>query len=97
MFDALRYLGYQALQEKNYEEARAYYTRIMNLAPSNKDYKIKAHSSLSTMWLTMGDYNRATEENNRILAIDPANENAKATIQYICSPAEECRSAQTPE
>jgi tetratricopeptide (TPR) repeat protein len=85
MFDAIRYLGYQALQEKNYEEARAYYTRIMNLAPSNKDYQIKAHSSLSTMWLTMGDYNRATEENNRILAIDPANENAKATIQYVAA------------
>jgi len=57
--------------------------RMMNLAPNNDDYKIKAHSSLSTMLITMGDYPRAIEENNRILAIDPSNENAKATITYI--------------
>ena len=28
----------------------------------------------------MGDYPKAIEENNRILAIDPANESAKSTI-----------------
>jgi tetratricopeptide (TPR) repeat protein len=83
MFDALRFLGYNALQDKNYEEARAYYSRMMNLAPSNKDYLVKAHGSLSTLFLTMGDYNRAIEENNRILAIDPSNESAISTIQYI--------------
>jgi hypothetical protein len=56
---------------------------MMGLAPNNIDYKVKAHSSLSTMFITMGDYTRAIEENNRILAIDPSNENAKATITYI--------------
>ena len=68
---------------RRYDEARSYYNRMMNLAPNNNDYKIKAHSSLSTMLITMGDYPRAIEENNRILAIDPSNENAKATITYI--------------
>jgi tetratricopeptide (TPR) repeat protein len=83
MFDAIRFLGYNALQDKKYDEAKAYYTRMLNLAPANKDYKIKAHSSLSTMYITMADYPKAIEENNKILAIDPANESAKSTIQYI--------------
>jgi tetratricopeptide (TPR) repeat protein len=83
MFDAIRYLGYDALQNKRYDEARSYYNRMTNLAPNNNEYKIKAYSSLSTMYITMGDYTRAIEENNRILAIDPSNESAKSTIQYI--------------
>ena len=80
MYDALRYLGYEALQGKRYDDAKAYYTRMMNLSP---DYRIRAHSSLSTMYMTMGDYSKAIEENNRILAIDPGNEGAKSAIQYI--------------
>lgn len=80
MYDALRYLGYEALQAKRYDEARAYYNRMMNLSP---DYRTKAHSSLSTMYMTMGDYPKAIEENNRILAIEPGNEVAKSTLQYI--------------
>ncbi len=78
--DALRYLGYEALQAKRYDEAKAYYNRMMNLSP---EYATKAHSSLSTMYMTMGDYSKAVEENNRILAIEPGNEAAKSTIQYI--------------
>jgi tetratricopeptide (TPR) repeat protein len=80
IYDATRYLGYDALQAKRYDEAKAYYNRMMNLSP---DYRIRAHSSLSTMYMTMGDYPKAIEENNRILAIDPGNEAAKSSNQYI--------------
>ena len=80
IYDALRYLGYEALQAKRYDEAKAYYNRMMNLSP---EYRIKAHSSLSTLYMTMGDYPKAIEENNKILAIEPGNEAAKSTIQYI--------------
>ncbi len=80
IYDALRYLGYEALQDKRYDEAKAYYNRMMNLSP---DYVIKAHGSLSTLYMTMGDYPKAIEENNRILAIEPGNEAARSTIQYI--------------
>ncbi len=80
IYDALRYLGYEALQSKRYDEAKAYYNRIMNLAPV---YQTKAHSMLSTLYMTMGDYPKAIEENNRILAIEPGNEAAKSTLQYI--------------
>jgi tetratricopeptide (TPR) repeat protein len=80
MYDALRYLGYEALQTKRYDDAKAYYSRMMNLSP---EYRVKAHSSLSTMYMTMGEYPKAIEENNRILAIEPGNEAARSTIQYI--------------
>ena len=80
IYDATRYLGYEALQAKRYDEAKAYYNRMMNISP---DYRIRAHSSLSTMYMTMGDYPKAIEENNRILAIDPGNEAAKSSNQYI--------------
>jgi len=78
--DALRYLGYEALQNKRYDEAKGYYHRMMNLSP---EYRIRAHSSLSTMYMTMGDYPKAIEENNKILAIEPGNEGARSSIQYI--------------
>lgn len=80
IYDALRYLGYEALQNKRFDEAKAYYSRMMNLSP---DYVIRAHSSLSTMYMTMGEYPKAIEENNKILALEPDNEAAKSSIQYI--------------
>jgi tetratricopeptide (TPR) repeat protein len=80
MYDAMRYLGYEALQNKRYDDAKAYYNRMMNLSP---DYVTRAHSSLSTMYMTMGDYPKAIEENNRILAADPGNDAARTAIQYI--------------
>jgi tetratricopeptide (TPR) repeat protein len=80
IYDALRFLGYEALQSKRYDEAKAYYNRMMNLSP---DYRIRAHSSLSTMYMTMGEYQKAVEENNKILALEPGNEAARSAIQYI--------------
>jgi tetratricopeptide (TPR) repeat protein len=83
MFDAMRYLGYNAFQTKKYEEAGEYFTRMLNLAPNNKDFKIKALSSMSAMYLQMGELNKAIDVNNKILALDPENENAKSSIQYV--------------
>lgn len=80
MYDALRFLGYEALQNKRYDDAKAFYTRMANLSP---DYRIRAYSSLSTLYMSMGEYPKAIEENNRILALEPENEAAKSTIQYV--------------
>jgi tetratricopeptide (TPR) repeat protein len=85
IFNALKYLGYNALQDKRYEEAKDYYNRMLNLAPNNKEFELIAYSSLSSMYLQTGEFSKATEVNNKILAIDPGNENAKSTIQYIVS------------
>jgi len=85
IFDALRYLGYNALQADKYDEAKAYYNRMANLDPNNKDFQIKAYSSMNTMYMTTGDYGKAIEYNNKILAIDPGNAQAKSNTQYIQS------------
>jgi len=80
IYNSLRYLGYEALQNKRFDEAKAYYERMINLSP---DYRVRGLSSLSTLYTSMGEYNKAIEENNRILAIEPGNEAARSTIQYI--------------
>jgi hypothetical protein len=56
---------------------------MLNLDPNNKDFVVKALSSMSSLYLAMGEYGRATESNNKILAVDPGNNAAKSTIQYI--------------
>jgi tetratricopeptide (TPR) repeat protein len=83
IFDALRFLGYNALQADKNELAKSYYNRMLNLDPNNKDFQVKAYSSLSTMYISMGDYGKAAECNNKILAIDANNASAKSNIQYI--------------
>jgi tetratricopeptide (TPR) repeat protein len=83
MFDAMRYLGYNALQNKKFDEAKDLYERMLNLSPDNKDFKIKALQSMSSLYLQTGEQSKAIEANNKILVIDPANENAKSTLQYI--------------
>jgi len=85
MFNALRFLGADAINVKKYDEAKAYYTRMANLDPKNKDYQAKAYSSMYYMYMEMNDLGKALESNNKILAIEPDNAQAKANIQYIQS------------
>ena len=85
MFDALRFLGYDALQSDKNDLAKDYYTRMLNLAPDNKDFQIRAYSSLSSLYMSMGDYAKAIDVNNKILALDSNNASAKSTLQYIQS------------
>jgi tetratricopeptide (TPR) repeat protein len=83
IYNALRYLGFGALQSGNFEQARAYYNRMSNLDPKNNEMVIRGYSSLVSLYLQMGEYGRATEYNNKILSLDPANETAKSSIKYI--------------
>lgn len=83
IFNALRYLGYNALQADKFDEAKAYYSRMANLDPKNKDMMIQAYSSMASMYMQKGEYPRATEAYNKLLEVDPANEAAKSSIKYI--------------
>ena len=85
IYDALRYLGYSALQSDNYDAAKAYYNRMANLDPQNKDIVMKAHSSMATLYMSIGEYSRANEYYNKILALEPGNAQAKSSIQYIAA------------
>ncbi len=83
IFNALRFLGYNALQADRNDEAKAYYNRMLNLDSNNKDFQVKALSSLNTLYMTTGEYGKAVDCDNKILALDPSNGAAKANIQYI--------------
>jgi tetratricopeptide (TPR) repeat protein len=83
MYEALKYLGYNAMQSGNSEQAKAYYNRMANLDPNNKDAVVKAYSSMATLYMSIGEYSRATEFYNKILALEPGNAQAKSSIQYI--------------
>jgi tetratricopeptide (TPR) repeat protein len=85
IYDALRYLGYSALQSDNYDAAKAYYNRMANLDTQNKDIVMKAHSSMATLYMSIGEYSRANEYYNKILALEPGNAQAKSSIQYIAA------------
>jgi tetratricopeptide (TPR) repeat protein len=58
---------------------------MANLDPNNKEVVIKAYSSLATMYLQKGEYPKATEYYNKIIALDPGNEAAKSSIKYIAA------------
>jgi tetratricopeptide (TPR) repeat protein len=83
MYDAMRFLGYDALENKRYGEAGDYYNRMLNLAPDNKDFKIRALQSMSSLYMQTNELTKVIDVNNKILAIDPTNENAKSSLQYV--------------
>jgi tetratricopeptide (TPR) repeat protein len=83
IFDALRYLGFNAFQAKNYDVAKAYYNRMAKLDPKNKEMVMQAHSSMATLYMQMGEYGKATEYYKEMLSLDPTNATAKSSIQYI--------------
>jgi tetratricopeptide (TPR) repeat protein len=93
IFDALRYLGYNAIQSKNYEDARKYYSRMINLDPNNKDFVVKALESMASLCTQLGEYDKAIGYDNKILAIDPSNTSAKSSIMYI----QQVRSSAKPK
>jgi len=83
IFDALRYLGYSAMQSNNYEDARKYYSRMIHLNPNNKEFVIKALGSMVSLCMEQGESIKAMEFNNKILALDPGNVQAKSTLTYL--------------
>jgi tetratricopeptide (TPR) repeat protein len=83
MFDAMRFLGYNALEAKKFDEAKNYYNRMLNLAPDNKEFKIKALQSMSSLYIQTNELSKITDVNTKILALDPDNENAKSSLQYV--------------
>lgn len=83
IYDALRFLGYNALHSKNYDEARRYYSRMANLDPNNKEIVLKGLNSLVALYMQQEEYGKVIEYDNKILALDPGNEAAKASMKYI--------------
>ncbi|HEX7494375.1 MAG TPA: tetratricopeptide repeat protein [Bacteroidales bacterium] len=94
MMDAFGYLSYYNMMSNNFTKSKDYYNRMINLDPSNKEYKIKGYIGIGSVELqstTTEKTNegrlpylaRATDAYNKILAIDPMNALAKGQIDYI--------------
>jgi len=83
MVDALSYLGYNALTNGKYESTKAFYNRMLNLAPDNNKIKAKAYTSLAQMSFDMADYPKAIEYTNKVLEINPNDDNAKNYVKYV--------------
>ena len=94
IMEGLTYLGYYHMSNKNNSIAQDYYNRMVNLDPNNKDYKVRGLSGLASIESTLAGEEKTLEGKlrylataadyyQRILAIDPANASAKASIRWV--------------
>jgi len=94
MVEALTYLGYLNMENGNYTKAKDYYNRMINIAPDNKEYKIRGLNGLGnletraagqekTLEGKLAFLGRAAEIYGNILALDPANASAKSTLRWV--------------
>ncbi|HLN55937.1 MAG TPA: tetratricopeptide repeat protein [Bacteroidales bacterium] len=93
MVDAITYLGYYHMSHENFQKAKDYYNRLVNLS-DNKDHKIRGYYNLGSLEVQatrtektnegrLPYLQRAREYFNRILALDPNNNQAKSQLNYI--------------
>jgi tetratricopeptide (TPR) repeat protein len=94
MMEALTYLGYYHMSNKNYDQARAYYNRMINLDPNNKENKVRGLTSLANIETSLAGEEktlegklsilaRAGEIYQKILSMDPNNNAAKASLKWV--------------
>lgn len=94
IIDAYTYLGYHFMLNDNYARAKDYYNRMITFDPNNKEYKIRGYNGLAlvdsrlfyndkTIEGRLAYLSKIQESNNKILAIDPNNEPAKASLKWV--------------
>ncbi|MGB4293905.1 MAG: tetratricopeptide repeat protein [Bacteroidales bacterium] len=93
MMEAFGYLAYYYKSNGNYQEARNYYNRMINLNPNNNDNKTKGYLGLASIEIDLAINEKTIEgklpflgraENfyNQILAYDSGNEQAKTLLKW---------------
>jgi tetratricopeptide (TPR) repeat protein len=94
MAEATGYLAYYYMTKENYNASHAYWERLINLDPNNKDNKIRGYNGIGSLELKMVGNEKTNEGRlpwlaksgdafNRILAIDPNNASAKSQLSYV--------------
>jgi tetratricopeptide (TPR) repeat protein len=83
LYEALTYMGYYTLLVKEYETAKAYYNRLYNLDPNNKDWQMRSLSALSMISYREKKYNESLEIYQRMLVFDPNNAAIKQNISDL--------------
>jgi tetratricopeptide (TPR) repeat protein len=80
LFEAFSYMGYYLMQTKKYDESKAWYNRLINLDPKNKDWQIKGLSSLALIAYKEKNYPEARNLYQKMLVLDPGNAKFKEAI-----------------
>jgi tetratricopeptide (TPR) repeat protein len=94
IMEAFGYLGYYHMMNDNYARSKEYYSRMVELDPNNKEYRIKGYNGLGSLETKMAGAEKtlegrlpylakAEDDYSRILAIDPNNSSAKSSLNYI--------------
>ena len=94
MIEAFRYLGYLDITEGNYNSAKGYYNRIINVVPDNKDNMATGYqllASVETNWATKESelenkltyLSRAEADYKKVLEIDANSASAKSGLKWV--------------
>ncbi len=92
--EACGYLAYFHMINDNYTQSKAYWNRMINLNPDNKDTRIRGYNGLGSLELRMASnektnegrlpwLSRSSDAYNKILELDANNASAKSQINYI--------------
>ena len=94
IMEACGYLGYHYMMNDNYQLAKAYYERMINLDPSNNDNKTRGYIGIGQLETRMAGNQktiegrlpylaRATESYRKVLAYDAQNETVQTSLKYV--------------
>ena len=81
--EAYIYLGYYNIQKKDYPAAKAWYKKLFDLDPANKQWQIQSLSSQALIAYKEKDYNEARNLYTEIKKLDPADPNADKAIKDL--------------
>ncbi len=83
LYEAFSYMGYYNLQKKEYETAKGWYNRLLNLDAKNKDWQTRALSSLALISYREKNYVEAREFYQKLLVLDPNNADFKQAVKDL--------------
>jgi tetratricopeptide (TPR) repeat protein len=92
--DACQYLAFHYMLNENFTKTRAYYNRMINVNPNDKESMTKGYSGLAQLDIRLtgtektvegrlANIARAKESLNKILSFDPDNETAKTSLKWV--------------
>jgi len=80
LFESFSYMGYHMMQVKEYESSKAWYNRLINLDPKNKEWQLRGLSSLALISYKEKNYPEAKGLYQKMLVLDPGNVKFKEAI-----------------
>jgi tetratricopeptide (TPR) repeat protein len=94
LFEAYSYMGYHFMQDGEYSAARNWYTKLLNLDASNKEWQIKALQSMALINYKEKDYISARENYNKILILNPNDRESKKAVEDLTKVINAARNLQ---